>query len=96
MSDIQKVIEQAVETAEPNKTNKPTSRMDSAIAICVAVVATFMAVSNIKDGNIVQAITLALLVRFRPSRTWCGTRRFRLYRVGVSPRMAGSFSRISR
>jgi Domain of unknown function (DUF4337) len=56
MSDIQEVIEQVVETAEPNKANKPTSRMDSAIALCVAVVATFMAVSNIKDGNIVQAM----------------------------------------
>jgi chromosome segregation ATPase len=56
MSDIQEVIDEAVEHAQGEKKEKPTSRLDSAIAICVAVVATFMAISNIKDGNIVQAM----------------------------------------
>lgn len=44
MSDIKETIENAV----------PESSLNSRVAILVAVVATLMAIGNIKDGNIVQ------------------------------------------
>ena len=52
MGEIDETIAETVETAE----NKPESRLNSVIAALVAVLATFMALSNIKDGNIVQAM----------------------------------------
>ena len=48
MSYINETIHNAVEHAKE-------SRINSVMAILVAVTATFMAICNIKDGSIVQA-----------------------------------------
>lgn len=47
MSELDDVISESLEHAAE-------SRLNSYIAICVAVTATFMALCNIKGGNIVQ------------------------------------------
>jgi hypothetical protein len=52
MSDLSETISEAVENAEEAK-----GSLNSVIALLVAVIATFMAVCNIKDGNIVQAMS---------------------------------------
>jgi len=52
MSDISDTINEAVEHA-------PDSRLNSIIAALVAIAATFMALCNVKDGNIVQGMTQA-------------------------------------
>ena len=52
MSDISETIQEQVERARENRTN-------SLVAIFVAVTATFMALCNVKDGNIVQAMSQA-------------------------------------
>jgi hypothetical protein len=52
MSDINETISEAVEKAEESK-----DALNSVIALLVALLATFMAVCNIKDGNIVQAMS---------------------------------------
>lgn len=52
MSELDETIQEAVEHAEG-------SRLNSVIAVLVAVSATFMAVCNVKDGNIVQAMAQA-------------------------------------
>lgn len=52
MSDITETIQESVEHAGQSKIN-------SRVAIFVALTATFMAVCNIKDGNIVQAMSQA-------------------------------------
>jgi hypothetical protein len=51
MSDISDTINEAVEHAD--------SRLNSIIATLVAIAATFMALCNVKDGNIVQGMTQA-------------------------------------
>jgi len=53
MSEISETIAEAVENAEDEK----GFSLNSVIALLVAVLATFMAVCNIKDGNIVQAMS---------------------------------------
>jgi hypothetical protein len=52
MSDISDTINEAVERASE-------SRLNSIIAALVAIAATFMALCNVKDGNIVQGMTQA-------------------------------------
>jgi hypothetical protein len=52
MTDISDTINEAVEHASD-------SRLNSIIAALVAVAATFMALCNVKDGNIVQGMTQA-------------------------------------
>ncbi len=52
MSEIDETIKGAVEQGK-------TSRLNSVIALLVAVCATFMALCNVKDGNIVQAMEQA-------------------------------------
>ena len=52
MSDIGDTINEAVEHA-------PESRLNSVIAALVAIAATFMALCNVKDGNIVQGMAQA-------------------------------------
>jgi hypothetical protein len=52
MSDISDTINEAVEHAAD-------SRLNSIIAALVAIAATFMALCNVKDGNIVQGMTQA-------------------------------------
>src|SRR5436853_4072966 len=52
MSDISETIQQPVEEAGKSKIN-------SRVALFVAITATFMALCNVKDGNIVQAMSQA-------------------------------------
>src|SRR5881398_960821 len=52
MSDISDTINEAVERASD-------SRLNSIIAALVAIAATFMALCNVKDGNIVQGMAQA-------------------------------------
>jgi Domain of unknown function (DUF4337) len=52
MSDVSDAINEAVERGSE-------SRLNSIIALCVAIAATFMALCNVKDGNIVQAMQQA-------------------------------------
>ncbi|MEA2604878.1 MAG: hypothetical protein QOF89_5870 [Acidobacteriota bacterium] len=52
MSEIDETISEAVE-----KARESSDSLNSVIAILVALIATFMALCNIKDGNIVQAMS---------------------------------------
>jgi len=52
MSDINDTIQESVENAGKSKIN-------SMVAVLVALSATFMAICNVKDGNIVQAMSQA-------------------------------------
>ena len=52
MSDISETISEAVD-----KAGEPESSLNSVIALLVALIATFMAICNIKDGNIVQSMS---------------------------------------
>src|SRR5215475_5174664 len=47
MSDISEAIQEPIEDA-------PKSKINSRVALFVAITATFMALCNVKDGNIVQ------------------------------------------
>ncbi len=49
MADISEAVSESVEKARE-------SRLNTIIAACVALVATFMALCNVKDGNICQAM----------------------------------------
>jgi len=52
MADVSDTITEAVERASE-------SRFNSVIAVLVSIAATFMAICNVKDGNIVQAMQQA-------------------------------------
>ena len=52
MADIADAVNEAVEKAKESKLN-------AAVAALVAVTATFMALCNVKDGNVVQAMQAA-------------------------------------
>jgi hypothetical protein len=52
MSDISETVADAVEKAESSR-----DTLNNVIAVLVALLATFMALCNIKDGNIVQAMS---------------------------------------
>ncbi|MBZ5856823.1 DUF4337 domain-containing protein [Flavihumibacter profundi] len=52
MTEIVDTIQEPIEQAEKNKIN-------SRVALFVAITATFMALCNVKDGNIVQAMSQA-------------------------------------
>src|SRR5947207_2530616 len=52
MSDISDTIQESVE-------NSGKSKINSRVAIFVSIAATFMAICNVKDGNIVQAMSQA-------------------------------------
>jgi len=52
MSDLDETIQESVEQAGKSKIN-------SMVALFVAITATFMALCNVKDGNIVQAMSQA-------------------------------------
>ncbi len=52
MSDITETIQEPIEQATKSKIN-------SRVALFVAITATFMALCNVKDGNIVQAMSQA-------------------------------------
>lgn len=55
MGEIEETVSDAVERVE----HPPESRLNSVVAVLVAVIATLMALCNIKDGNIVQNMTQA-------------------------------------
>lgn len=61
LSDVSDAVAEALEKGEGN------SRLNSIIAALVALVATFMALCNIKDGNIVQGMAQA---QARAVDTW--------------------------
>src|SRR5438445_11783512 len=52
MGDIDEKISEAIEKASE-------SRLNGVVAVFVAISATFMALNNVKDGNIVQAMQQA-------------------------------------
>ncbi|MCX6235950.1 MAG: DUF4337 family protein [Bacteroidia bacterium] len=52
MADIAGTIQESLEQTNRNKIN-------SRVALFVAITATFMALCNVKDGNIVQAMSQA-------------------------------------
>ena len=52
MSDLNETIQEAIEKADKSSIN-------SKVALFVAITATFMALCNVKDGNIVQAMSQA-------------------------------------
>src|SRR6476660_10406922 len=52
MSDISETIQEPLENADKTMIN-------SRVALWVAITATFMALCNVKDGNIVQAMSQA-------------------------------------
>src|SRR5664280_2510776 len=52
MADIAETIQESLEQSNRNKIN-------SRVALIVAITATFMALCNVKDGNIVQAMSQA-------------------------------------
>ena len=52
MTEINETIQESIEQAGKNKLN-------SKVALFVAITATFMALCNVKDGNIVQAMSQA-------------------------------------
>ncbi|HEX4964415.1 MAG TPA: DUF4337 domain-containing protein [Thermoanaerobaculia bacterium] len=52
MSEIDEAISEAVEKAKES-----SDPLNSVVAVLVALIATFMALCNIKDGNIVQAMS---------------------------------------
>jgi hypothetical protein len=52
MSDINETIQEPIENAGKSKIN-------SMVALMVAITATFMALCNVKDGNVVQAMSQA-------------------------------------
>ena len=52
MAEINEVVQEQIENAGKNKIN-------SMVAVMVAITATFMALCNVKDGNVVQAMSQA-------------------------------------
>ena len=54
MPNIDEKVSEALDQAEEKK-----STLNSLIAACVAVAATFLAISNVKAGNVVQAMSKA-------------------------------------
>ena len=52
MSDFSETIQEQIEQSNKNKIN-------SRVALFVAITATFMALCNVKDGNVVQAMSMA-------------------------------------
>ena len=54
MPEISEQVSEALERAEDEKEER--SKLNSVVAASVAVVATFMAVCNVKAGNVVQAM----------------------------------------
>jgi uncharacterized protein DUF4337 len=63
MGEIGETIQESMERASEAR----LSRLNSVVAALVAVVATLMAIFNIKDGNVVQAMTQAQTARVE---TW--------------------------
>jgi len=55
MSDIADSAQETIERAEKSK----KSKLNSAVAVLVAISATFVALCNVKDGNVVQAMAQA-------------------------------------
>jgi hypothetical protein len=52
MSEVSEIVQESLESANKNYIN-------ARVALFVAITATFMALCNVKDGNIVQAMSQA-------------------------------------
>ena len=52
MSEVSEIVQESLENANKNYIN-------ARVALFVAITATFMALCNVKDGNIVQAMSQA-------------------------------------
>jgi hypothetical protein len=61
MTDINETIQEPIEQAGK-------STINSMVALMVAITATFMALCNVKDGNIVQAMSQAQANTLMPGR----------------------------
>src|SRR6478752_5774702 len=61
MSELSDTVSEAVDKAqeEPAPAGEGAWSLNSLVAVSVAVVATFIALCNVKDGNIVQAMQQA-------------------------------------
>ena len=59
MSDLSDTVSEAVEKAQEGGGEEGGSNLNGLVAVTVAIVATFIAVCNVKDGNIVQAMQQA-------------------------------------
>jgi hypothetical protein len=67
MSDIAETVSETMEKVERGSGDKAHPWLESVAAALVALLATFMALCNIKDGNIVQAMAQA---QTRSVDTW--------------------------
>src|SRR5262245_57206899 len=59
MSELSDTVSEAVDKAQEPPAGGGESNLNNLIAVSVAVVATFIALCNVKDGNIVQAMQQA-------------------------------------
>jgi len=59
MSDLSDTVSEAVDKAQEGGGGEGGSNLNGLVAVTVAIVATFIAVCNVKDGNIVQAMQQA-------------------------------------
>ena len=59
MSDLSDTVSEAVDKAQESGGGEGGSNLNGLVAVTVAIVATFIAVCNVKDGNIVQAMQQA-------------------------------------
>ncbi len=57
MPEISEKVSEALETAEGDGHEKKGSKLNTIVAASVAIAATFMAVCNVKAGNVVQAMS---------------------------------------
>jgi hypothetical protein len=62
MSDLADTVKEAVDAAKEKE-----SKLNAMVAVCVAIAATFVALCNVKDGNIVQGMAQA---QARAVDTW--------------------------
>src|SRR5499427_10985422 len=63
MSELSDTVSEAVDKAQEEAESPPAKEgaasLNSLVAVSVAIVATFIALCNVKDGNIVQAMEQA-------------------------------------
>jgi len=59
MSELSDTVSEAVDKAQESEGGEGGSNLNGLVAISVALVATFVALCNVKDGNIVQAMQQA-------------------------------------
>ena len=59
MGDLSDTVSEAIEKAQEGGGEEGGGNLNGLVAVTVAIVATFIAVCNVKDGNIVQAMQQA-------------------------------------